>query len=1021
MKTYLLRLLTGIVLLAASSLARGADAPQAFTVTLLTPAPGTTTTLAAPASVKLTTSVSGNANPIVRVDYYDLAHGNSLIGSAAGAPYSVTFSSSTSGSYAVRATAVDSAGTSANSAVAFITVSGTTGGGGGNSTTHTLTVVNGTVYGGGTTATLTAGASMSITANSPPAGQWFNNWSGAQVANSSAQSTTFTMGSSNVVLTANFYTPPQIPQPITSHPRLWITPNDVSRLRTWAVAGNPIYQQGLLQVLNNSVAAYTNQFFPNGVANPNYPDFGDTQGYTGQLSEQHALVFAFFSQIDPNPANRILHAQRARNLIMTAMNQAKLGHLAGVPFRDPAFAIYNRANFTSEAWPLAVDWIYNAVDASSQPILTAADKLTIRNVFLIWANDCLYASTTGGDHPSPVGGTNSPSLLPGGNAYRMAANNYYAGHARLLTLMSLCLDPADDPAVTAGTPDAVLGNTMRSYILNATGAWLYQQYAMFGDAPAVIAAYGLPQSVKVGLASGGLPPEGMLYGHSYAYLFGELLALKTAGFGNTTVSGPQAALVTAPVWDRFVNGFIASLVPSAQIVSGYGYLGPVYQMLAYGDILRIWVTPDFMQSFALLALLDQQNGSVAHLNAASWFCVNGTEGGAANLNKRITQPWAFQESILYFMLLDPNAPAATDPRPAMPLDFVDAGLNRIVSRTSWSPTSTVFDYIAPWISINHEQAVCGQFELYRNGEWLTKELSNYDNNMNGESSAWHNTLSLKNWCSAGTPQLSWFEGPLFASGSQWILGASAGDPVTVSSTGNGYTYAQTDMTKLYNRPNPWTPASALTDIQHASRSILWVNGDNVVVYDRAVSLHGGLFKRYSQNFVTTPVVVGNTVTETTARGQKLFMQTLLPLNPSYSFGFPGNTINPVAWQEPSTCRIVVEDAAYPANVRFLHVFQAGNPGAVAAPSALVQSSAGTTCDGAVFGATLVMFVNDITAPFNGVTYTAPATATTHYITGLTPNAGYNVTEQITNVGVQITVTAGGSFTADAGGVLAFHP
>ena len=60
-----------------------------------------------------------------------------------------------------------------------------------------------------------------------------------------------------------------------------------------------------------------------------------------------------------------------------------------MPFRDPAFPIYNRGSFTGHEWPLIVDWIY--------PILTAADKATIRTVFLTWANDCLTASTTGGD------------------------------------------------------------------------------------------------------------------------------------------------------------------------------------------------------------------------------------------------------------------------------------------------------------------------------------------------------------------------------------------------------------------------------------------------------------------------------------------------------------------------------------------------------------------------------------------------------------------------------------------------
>src|SRR5258708_16715711 len=137
---------------------------------------------------------------------------------------------------------------------------------------------------------------------------------------------------------------------------------------------------------------------------------------------------------------------------MDAMKQGALGHLSGAPFRDPMFAVYNRANGSGEEWPLMVDWIYNATDAAGNPILTAADKLTIRNVFLIWANDCLNAYTTGGDHPAPIGVMNSLQLLPNNQPYRMAANNYYLGHARLLTMMPLSVDPNHHPPLPGPPP-----------------------------------------------------------------------------------------------------------------------------------------------------------------------------------------------------------------------------------------------------------------------------------------------------------------------------------------------------------------------------------------------------------------------------------------------------------------------------------------------------------------------------------------------------------------------------------------
>src|SRR5262249_55801071 len=713
----------------------------------------------------------------------------------------------------------------------------------------------------------------------------------------------------NTAVTAHFTTAPTIPYPVSSHPRLWITQNNLPRLQSWATSSNPIYQQGIVSLLHQAIVVYNTQFLPNGVLspgtpNPNYPDPGDTQGYTGYLTEQYAIIFAFNALIDPSPTARVQYAQYARNLLMYAMDQAVLGHLVGAPFRDPLFAVYNRANGSGEQWPLIVDWIYNATDGAGNPILTSSDKATIRTVFMMWANDCLNAATTGGDHPSPIGVVNNLQLLPNNLPYRMAVNNYYLGHARLLTMMALSVDPGDDPPLNSSAPDSQLGNTLRSYILNATGAWLYQTFAMMG-APAVVAsAYGLGgNGAGFSLASGGLPPEGMLYGHSFAYILGQLLALHTAGFNNVSYSGPQIQLIGAPVWDRYVTGFLSSLTPAAQTFTtpGLGTVGPVYQFASYGDLLRLWVTPDFMHPFALHALLEQATGTSTHVNAARWFAVNATEGGSGAFLSRITNPWSWStmQSILYYMLLDPAAAAAPDPRPTFPTTFYDPGAGRIVAHSDWSATNTMFDYRASWESINHQDGDGGQFEFYRKGEWLTKEMSNYDNNLVGLTTVYHNALALQNWCSCVTPPLNWFEIGEWTNGSQWILSANAGDPTTTTSTGPGYVYAATDLTPLFTRPTFWTPSNSVVDITQATRSIVWLNHDYIVVYDRATSLHAGLFKRFNLSLVTNPVISGDVATETLVSGQQLFIQTLLPQSASLTVVYGAGNLRPIAELEPT--------------------------------------------------------------------------------------------------------------------------
>ena len=44
-----------------------------------------------------------------------------------------------------------------------------------------------------------------------------------------------------------------VAQPVTSHPRIWISGADVIRLRSWADAGNPLYAQGIQPALAAAV------------------------------------------------------------------------------------------------------------------------------------------------------------------------------------------------------------------------------------------------------------------------------------------------------------------------------------------------------------------------------------------------------------------------------------------------------------------------------------------------------------------------------------------------------------------------------------------------------------------------------------------------------------------------------------------------------------------------------------------------------------------------------------------------
>ena len=877
-----------------------------------------------------------------------------------------------------------------------------------------------TVNNGSNSGPYSAGTVVSISANAPPAGEVFLNWTGATVANPNSASTTITMPAATTTVTANYQVAAQVPFPVTTHPRLWVTQSDVTRLQGWAIPTNQTwtYFNNLAGVC---AGLYQQQFFPGGVPNPSYPDPGDTQGYQGWLTEDVGVILAFDAMIDPNAQNRINYAQYARNILMYAMNQAVLGPLNGAPFRDPSFPIYNRASESGNEWPLMVDWLYNAKDGQGNNILTTSDKATIQKVFLLWSSECLTAETTGGDSPPEIGVMNSLSLINGGAApYRMASNNYYLAHMRLMTMMGMCIDPSDDPVIDPTKSPATLGNTLRSYILDGIGSWLYQVYAMMGDPATVATDYGLPgNGTGFGLASGGLPPEGTLYGESFAYVLGDLLAIQTAGFNNTTISGPQVKLSGAPVWNRYTNGFLSEITPTSSIPSTETWLGPAFTVAGYGDQLRMDISPDEMRPFALLSLLEQEQGQSTNINAARWFGLNVPIN---SLSYNIEQPWTWgvQTSILYFMMLDPTAPTPTDPRPTYSLNFFDPSAGRVLARSDWTPGATWFDYRCSWESDNHQDGDSGQFEFYRNGEWLTKEMSNYDTNGLGQTTYFHNALGLKNWCPNGTPKLEWFEYGEWANGSNWQLNANAGDPTTVNSFGPGYNYASSNMTPLYNRPAGTSEGYGANDITQATRQIVWLNNDYIVVYDRATSIHSGLFKNFNLNFATPPQInaAGNVATETMPDGQQLFVQALLPTNVQMSSIYSASILSSHAELDPMFYTMTDLDPTLPTDTRFLHVLQGANAGAQMVQAIYDPSVSGTAFDGAMFSNMAVFFPHTAGATIATTSFSVVLNVNPLLGTGLTPGASYGVSVQNLPFTKTITLTPGGTgYFADSAGLL----
>jgi hypothetical protein len=757
--------------------------------------------------------------------------------------------------------------------------------------------------------------------------------------------------------------------PVTGHPRLWLRADDLPRLRAWAVETNPVYQDGLARVVEAAKADMDQGNVPG-------KDPG-TVTYVDYPSEMYAELFAFMALVGP-AGQRDGYAERAHVLLMHVMNEAAKGQAEGRPFRDPRFAVDDRSRWYGEGFALTVDWIY--------PYLTPQDKATIHTVFLRWANENLTAEVTSFNHPEPVGLVNDPALYSDSAAARFALNNYYTAHARNIALMALALDPTDD---TDGK--------LRPFVDNATGAWLYV----------------IDHELRTD-ARGGLAPEGFEYGpQTLAFVAQLLLALHTAGEDDAARRGPQVVQAANPFWNDMVTAYFHSLSPAPvdDPQEGLRYL-PAW----YGDGQRYYVT-DPISTFAPVGLYDLATGNTAQLSAIRWLAANIPSGGALATAARAGSVSNFREAIFYFLLFDPAAPPAADPRPALPLTHLAAGIGHLLARTSWGPEAAWFQYYLGWNGIDHQMANGNHFGFYRHGEWLTKDRTGYANIAEGiASSEFQNTVALEN-DKPDQPPDDW-RYDLWQRGSQWNL-VVAGDPNLVA-TGDGqtstgrFTYAEGDATNLYN-----SLYENSTDILHASRSIVWLQPDYVVVYDRAESKTAGRFKRFWLQLPEQAQIAGNRATMRLPSGQQLFVTALLPANAALTAVNTTDQVaaDAVAADEPMRYRLKVEAPGGPAAVRFLHVLQGADAGVLPAPVSLVQSDSGTPFAGVIVANRLVLFPVSLDIPFARVTYSVPANVTVHLITGLAPNQSYAVLAKTAGDKLNLTITPGRGASADSGGVL----
>jgi hypothetical protein len=823
-------------------------------------------------------------------------------------------------------------------------------------------------------------------------------------------------------------------QEITTHPRLFLNADDLPTMKSWAVNTNPFYQQGIKVLAENIMTQVGNGTIPAG-------DIGGN-AYSDHYCEGYAHVLAFMGHVEPNPAKAQQYKNAAITLLMYVMDRADSGVILSADyanytpdqlrFRRLSFSTSDRSRWIGQAFPLAVDWLYND--------LTTDQKRKIRRVFIRWAEENLAGYPNhnyfreGPALPIEPSNYNSPVWLDlqfdpvKKRAVRYSMNNYFNAHIRNVVLMSAAFDAVDDIADPLVTGDFT--GRLRSYREKFLHTWFYMTDFAYRNEN-----------------NGGMSAEGGEYMPSMGFTLQLLLGLETAKY-DTAVWGSKISIASNPHWERTIPGLINSLPPKRVNLINRG--GWNYQPSWYGDCEHLHL-PDVSDIFAPIAVHARITGKTEMLESVKWILAYTPPGSIEDILDRIRSKEDMTNSLLLFMAFDPasanQVASGTYPSPHenTPTYHFAHGPGRISNRTSWGDDTRWLNYKLSWSTIDHQHGDGNMFDFYRKGEWITKERSGYGNIMG--SSDYKNTLTIKR--NTDALGLTGFHGLHLQRGAQLRI-VNEGDPQYMAlSHRSNYLSVTGDATKLYNYvPDYGTPVKNLS---HVSRSLFWIKPDYIVVYDRVESDFAG-FKRFWLNLPgANPEITEQKITALTPGGQQFIVNSLLPQQKQVSIVTSDNTLitgggistpepypaeyDPMGlvkekvaspWDAQDTIelmhpvRLRIEATGNPLNTRFLNVLEGADAGAAAHHSSLIQSDSGfNQFEGASIDSFAVLFPHHlftVAVPFQKLRFAAPAGVKQYFITGLKNNTSYNVDEN----DFHFTITEGSGYLTDEGGVLTFN-
>jgi hypothetical protein len=350
---------------------------------------------------------------------------------------------------------------------------------------------------------------------------------------------------------------------------------------------------------------------------------------------------------------------------------------------------------------------------------------------------------------------------------------------------------------------------------------------------------------------GGAPGEGSTYGRrTFGYL---TVPFTTLGLLDHDMWSFSPYFVETVFWTLY------STTPGPSRVMGNEQR--LYETFPYNEDER-WTSRDPIENTAMTSL-----GSYLAPLIEEW-----SDQPVAGYARRFLDMTGTRVDNRYIEYVTADAVAAVEPRDLaqLPLDYYAAGLGMLYAKTSWAADATfVNQQFSPAVGVGHQHRDAGSFQLWRDGEFLTRESVGYadfivgygDTQVDCESPTAHNTLLFN-----GRGIVSHYE--------------QLPEVLRLASTDDA-TYAAVDLTGVYDVSAAWKAREAEVGNPAAGRAVretLFVRKlETLVVFDRVESGNSdpAVTKTFLVHFEGIPTVDGNVLSRVQG-DQRLTVTTLVP-------------------------------------------------------------------------------------------------------------------------------------------------